>query len=340
MAYEAASLNDRKAYAVTLSEAGDLIPKGLRDNATGKPNAAKILLVMETGSMLGLHPMAALQTIDVVEGRATLSAKLQKTLITNAGHKVEIIKSGSIPGGDYEVTVRATRADNGDFHTSTWDIHRAIRAGLVDSYQQNAAGVWEVRARSKGGSALPWESYAENMPVWRAISDVAREGFGDVIFGLYSTEEMTDALPVTEVKEPSKDWAKLIEDAKTTAQLEEIKLELRATGEGTDELRTAFLAREGEIKREEATVEAEIVEDEPAEPEPTVEQPAESAPATVENPEPTESPAPRREVTIEESDEATREEQRAEPGRREMTEEEYESWSAANAAAIATGELP
>lgn len=266
VAYETASLSDRIAYANTLAAAGQLIPKGLLDPATGKPSAPKILLVMETGSMLGLHPMAALQSIDVVEGRATLSAKLMKALITKAGHHVEIVKHGSIPGGDYSVTVNAVRADNGEKHTSTWDIARAIRAGSVDSYKQNAQGVWEVRARSKSGQALPWEAYAEVMPMWRAISDVSREGFGDVLFGLYSTEEIRDGFPVDEpAPEPTEDWAGLIAAAETREQLDEISERLRAAGEGTDKLRAAWLARAGFLAREAVTVDAEVVEDdEPA----------------------------------------------------------------------------
>lgn len=265
--YQASSLQDRITYANTLANAGQLIPRGLHDPATGKPSAPKILLVMETGSMLGLHPMASLQSIDVVEGKATLSAKLQKALITAAGHSVVIEKSGTIPGGDYSVTVTATRADNGEVHHSTWDIARAIRAGSVDSYKQNAQGEYEVRARSKNDSPLPWEAYAESMPVWRAISDVAREGFGDVLFGMYSTEEMRDSRPIdTEPAAPSRDWAKLIKDATTTDQIEEIKISLRESGEGTDELRTAWLAKAGALARAAETVDAEVVEDEAAAP--------------------------------------------------------------------------
>lgn len=267
VAYQASSLHDRMAYANTLAAAGQLIPKGLTDPATGKPSAPKILLVMETGSMLGLHPMAALQSIDVVEGKATLSAKLQKALITAAGHSIVIEKHGTIPGGDYAVTVTGKRADNGETHTSTWDIARAIRAGSVDSYKRNQQGVWEVRSRSKSGAPKPWEAYAESMPIWRAISDVAREGFGDVLFGLYSTEEIRDGLPVNETPaEPSRDWAAEIETASTVEEIEAIKLALRESGEGTDPLRTAWLKKAGELSRDAETVDAEIVEEPAAEP--------------------------------------------------------------------------
>lgn len=260
--YESASLNDRMKYAQTLAAAGDLIPKGLR-NPDGTPSPGKILLVMETGSMLGLHPAAALQSIDVVEGRATLSAKLMSALIRKAGHRLEIRKTGTIPGGDYSVTVVGTRADTSEVFTDTWDIDRGIRAGSVDSYTPNAAGVWKVRARTRNDVPKPWEAYAESMPVNRAISVVAREGFSDILFGLYGTEEMTDGgIPIAEPDpEPTEDWLALISAADTRADLDELAERLKQKQEGTDKIRTAWLARAGFLDREANTVDAEIVVD-------------------------------------------------------------------------------
>lgn len=273
VAYESAGLNDRMKYAQTLAAAGDLIPKGLwgpvqrPDGSMGPPapSPGKVLLVMETGAMLGLAPAAALQSIDVVEGRATLSARLMGALIRKAGHKLEVVKTGTIAGGDYSVTVTGTRADDGSVFTSTWDIHRAIRAQLVQSYEPNAAGVWQVRARNKDGSvAKPWEAYAELMPVWRAMSEVGREGFSDVLFGLYSTEEMSDggiplADPDPEPAEPTEDWVKVIAEATTRAELDEIRERMRP--EATEKLKAAWFARAGVIARDEQTVDAEIVEE-------------------------------------------------------------------------------
>lgn len=269
--YEAASLNDRMKYAQTLAAAGDLIPKGLWSNATtvngvlvpAAPSPGKVLLVMETGAMLGLAPAAALQSIDVVEGRATLSARLMGALIRKAGHKLEVAKTGSIPGGDYAVTVTGTRSDDGSVFTSTWDMARAIRAGLVQSYQRNAAGTWEVRARSEKGHAKPWEAYAELMPVWRAMSEVGREGFADVLFGLYSTEEMTDGgIPLAEPDpEPTEDWLTLIAAADSEDALAAVAARLAEKGEGTDKIRAAYRARSAVLSTEANTVDAEVVGD-------------------------------------------------------------------------------
>jgi len=264
VAYEAATLDERMRYANTIAAAGQMIPRGLFDPATGKPSPPKVLLVMETGSMLGLHPMAALQSINVVEGRATLAAQLMAGLIRQAGHRLEIVKTGTIPGGDYAVTVTLTRADTGDVYTATWDIPRAIRAGLVDSYEQNPQGVFVVRARSDKGKILPWEAYAESMPKWRSISEVALEGASDVTLGMRSYEEMTDGgIPLAEPDpEPTEDWKALFDAAETRAELDEIGARLKDKGEGTDALRAAFLARAGVLSREENTVDAEVIEDE------------------------------------------------------------------------------
>ena len=245
VAYEAATLDERMRYANTIAAAGQMIPRGLFDPATGKPSPPKVLLVMETGSMLGLHPMAALQSINVVEGRATLAAQLMAGLIRQAGHRLEIVKAGTIPGGDYAVTVTLTRADTGDVYSATWDIPRGIRAGLVDSYEQNAQGVFVVRARSEKGKILPWEAYAESMPKWRAISEVALEGASDVTLGMRSYEEMTDGgIPIAEPDpEPTEDWKALFAAAKTRAELDEVGDRLKEKGEGTDALRAAFLVQ-------------------------------------------------------------------------------------------------
>lgn len=282
VAYESASLNDRMKYAQTLAAAGDLIPKGLWNSATNvngtlvpaAPSPGKVLLVMETGAMLGLMPAAALQSIDVVEGRATLSARLMGALIRKAGHKLEVVKSGTIAGGDYTVTVTGTRCDDGSVFTSVWDFPRAIRAGLVQTYQQNARGEWEVRARSDKGNVKPWEAYAEIMPVWRGMSEVGREGFSDVLFGLYSTEEMKDGgIPIADPEpEPTEDWAKLIAEAKSEAELAEIGARLAEKGEGTDKIRAAYRARSAVLAAEANTEDADVVDD------PATQTPAEGAP--------------------------------------------------------------
>lgn len=278
VAYESASLTERQQYAATLAAAGDLIPKGLWSTPTpgpdgrmipAAPSPGKVLLVIETGAMLGLHPAAALQSIDVVEGRASLSAQLTAALIRKSGHRLRIEKTGSVAGGDVAVTVTAVRADDGEEYTATWDIPRAQRAGLVQSYKPDADGVWQVRAHSDKGHAKPWAAYTETMLKWRAIAEVGREGFSDVTFGLYMTEEARDmgpSLPTLDPEpDPAEDWPALIADATTRAELDEIAERLKSEPDAIrSKIRAAWQARAGVLAREAETIDAEVVEDEPA----------------------------------------------------------------------------
>jgi hypothetical protein len=190
--YENTNMQDRVAYANTLAGAADLIPRGLFDRQTGRPSPAKIFLVLETGAMLGLPPMAALQGIDVIEGNATLSPRLMTALVRKAGHKLTVVKKGSIAGGDFSVTVVGEReTPQHATATETWDIDRAARAGLCAKTYDERTKVYGVRAESDKGKALPWQLYPEALCLWRAVGWVCRELFADVLMGLaYTPEEM------------------------------------------------------------------------------------------------------------------------------------------------------
>lgn len=264
--YDRSSLPERAQYAQTLAGAADLIPRGLFDKATGKPSPAKILLVMETGAMLGLHPMAALQGINVIEGKATISPQLMTGLIRAAGHRLVIEKRGSIKTGDLSVTVTATRADSGDVFTDTWDLDRAVRAGLCELVRDSETGDFAVRARSEKGNPLPWEKYPELVMTWRTIGVVGREGFDDVLKGIsYMPEELgadvSEEGIVEADPEPSEDWAAAIEAAATKEEVTAIVDRAKAAGDWNDEVRTLALARYGMLNRDPEPANGEVEDD-------------------------------------------------------------------------------
>lgn len=186
-------LSQRMKYADMLSNAADLIPRGLFDKQTGRPSAAKIFLVLETGTMLGLHPMAALQGIDVIEGSATITPRLFTGLVRAAGHRLRIVEDGTLETGNYKVTVTLVRHDDPDYPiTASWTPHQALRAGLIDKYEVDPrTGLWKLTARSKSGNVLPWEAYTEDMCLWRALGRLGRKGAADVLMGIgYMPDEL------------------------------------------------------------------------------------------------------------------------------------------------------
>lgn len=193
--YSRMGLQQRTAYAHTISGAADMIPAGLNDKATGRPSPAKIFLVLETGSMLGLDPMAALQGIDVIEGRATIAPRLMLALIRAAGYRVKITERGTVEGGDFGVHVKAwDPADPEDSEEATFTIAMAARAGLCTYTRDQQTGQWTVKARSTRGNPLPWEMYPEDLTQWRAVSRMGKRGFGHILLGIAYTPEELEAV--------------------------------------------------------------------------------------------------------------------------------------------------
>lgn len=248
-AYPSWPLQARMTYARFLSDAADLIPRGLWAQAEpgqpARPSAAKIFLVLETGAMLDLHPMAAMQGIDVIEGKATISPQLMTTLIRRAGHLFRIKKTGSVTAGDYAVTVQYARAEDREWVSEeTWDLHRAVRAQLIKLEQRN--GIYSVVAQSSGGKALPWQLYPESLCVWRCIGVVGRENFDDVLKGIgYMPEELEvlvspDGVRELPAREEEDAYIERIEALDDKADLAAIFHEINRAERWSDRIRAVF----------------------------------------------------------------------------------------------------
>lgn len=281
--YQQSTLDERYRYAKAIAAGGELLPKGLWANVknpeTGlmenRPSAGKVMLITETGLMLGLHPMAALRGIDVIEGNPTLKPALMSALIRDAGHTLRIQQTGTVEGGDLAVTVTGIRTDDPDFpYVYTWTPHDALRAGLLDSYAPGADGKWIAKARDDKNRPKPWEKWTARMCRWRAVGDVGSSGFEDVLMGLHYTPEelgadVNDAgelVPTASapVAESSIDWEAQLKGAPSVDELKAIWRSI-PEAQQTDTLNTIMLARGGQLRREESA-EASV---QPSAPSPT-----------------------------------------------------------------------
>jgi len=177
-AYNRASLDERRQYVMAIAQAGELLPRTLwhqvrnaDGQVTSQPSPGKVLLLAETGAMLGIHPMAALQGVHIIEGRPTLSANLMASLVRRAGHRLRVKLEGT--GNARRAVATLVRADDPDFEFKVeWTLERAKTAGLI---------------KPNGN----WEKYPEAMLKARAISEVIREGAPDALMGaLYTPEEL------------------------------------------------------------------------------------------------------------------------------------------------------
>lgn len=191
-------LSARISYAKAIAAAGNLLPRGVRDGV--RPGdldaiAGRVFLIHETGDMLGIHPVAALQGVNVIEGKPTLAPALMTALVRRAGHRVRTRVEGTVAEGNVKAVCEVRRSDDPEWpFTAVWDLERAARAGLITIHRDERTGRTSVRARSSSGKVLPWEAYTEAMLKARAIGEACRDGAEDVLFGVHYTPEELGAL--------------------------------------------------------------------------------------------------------------------------------------------------
>lgn len=133
--------------------ATEFVPRSLRGRV---PAVAAAVLA---GRERGLPPMVSLASIDVVDGRPTLSAQLLAALIFRAGHRITVIESS-----DKAAEVKIERADGLGEAQVRWTMADAQRAGLAGKSN--------------------WQKYARQMLYARALSECARMVAPDVALGL------------------------------------------------------------------------------------------------------------------------------------------------------------
>jgi hypothetical protein len=172
-----------KARMYSMSE---LAPKDLR----GKPYNA--LMILQTGRALGLDEASAMSTIHVVDGKPTLSVRLQVALLRRSG-------VGSVtphPDNREDVAWAVVRGPDGvelgPPVPFSWE--DAQRAGLVrKDCQPNEHSQACDRARGqRGGGACKdnWRNYPADMLYWRASGRGIRFYFPEVGLGVYSPDEL------------------------------------------------------------------------------------------------------------------------------------------------------
>jgi hypothetical protein len=156
----------RLADAISKTE---MVPDTLR----GRPDG--VLAVMMAGFEVGVGPMQALQSINLIKGKPSISPELMRALVMQAGHQIIMEVS------DDRATARCHRVGwpSDQWSEFSWTMEDAKRAGLV-----------------RGGDS-PWTKYPRAMLAARVTSEACRNVFADVIAGLsYTPDEVAEFAPV------------------------------------------------------------------------------------------------------------------------------------------------
>lgn len=172
------SLPDQMQFAEALS-ASNLLPRAYQRQP------ANVLLAMQLGDALGIPPIQAINGIHVIDGKPTASADLIASLVRRAGHKLRVAEEQT-PDGPV-VTAQLIRRDDPDFMFEVvWDRAKAKAAGLA----------------GKGN----WSKHEGQMMRNRAITEIARQGASDALYGVaYTSEELghEERTEVRQVEQPT-----------------------------------------------------------------------------------------------------------------------------------------
>lgn len=154
-------VRDQLALAQELSNA-QLLPRQYQRNP------GNLLYAIQYAEALGIHPIAAITGIHVIEGKPTASAQLIGGLVRRAGHKLRV----TFDRNTSTATARIVRADDPDFvFESVWSLDRARAAGLANK--------------------PVWKQYPDAMLKARAITEVARDACPEALYGvIYTPEEL------------------------------------------------------------------------------------------------------------------------------------------------------
>jgi hypothetical protein len=142
----------------------EFVPAAMRS----KPDAVTAAIL--TGRELGLPPMLALRTINMIKGTPSLSAEYMRSKVLSLGHEFRITE-----WDDQHCVIHARRkGDRTAPQVIEYTMSEARRAGLI--------------RKNKDGSPGKYETDPMAMMLARATTRTCKAVFGDVINGLATTE--------------------------------------------------------------------------------------------------------------------------------------------------------
>lgn len=194
--YEENSFNAGYKVANALAKS-KVVPTTLQ----GKPD--DIFAILAMGAEIGIKPMQALNSINVIQGKPTISPQLMMAMVR--GKLPSAIIDIKQNAETKSVTVKASRSkeefEAGLYYEAVWDFDRATRMGLAtkDNYVKQA----------------------KTMLTWRAVAEACRMQFPDIIMGLYVPEEFQD-FDGSEIKKPLTSKEMLDEDFPISPEEKEV----------------------------------------------------------------------------------------------------------------------
>ena len=150
-------------WQVLTQQANALVASGFLPQSVN--TVQKAVAIMTLGRELGIAAWASLTTINVIQGKPTISPQLMLALINRSG-QLENMRIQDEGGTVHVMMKRVGRSEH-------WEAF-----GQADAEKM---GLW---------GKDNWKKQPATMMKWRAVAACARVVFPDVILGLYTPEEM------------------------------------------------------------------------------------------------------------------------------------------------------
>jgi hypothetical protein len=148
------------------------VPEAFR----GKPMEATGAIL--AGAEVGLSPMAALRSFDIINGTAAPRANTLRAVVQSRGHQIRVKESTAT-----RAIVQGCRVGEQHWQESVWTIERATKLGLTGKHN--------------------WKAQPQAMLVARATAECARLIASDAILGIpYASEELADGEVVEDAPTP------------------------------------------------------------------------------------------------------------------------------------------
>lgn len=151
------------AWNLMRAQAETLIKSGFLPVAVNTPE--KAIAIMQAGKELGVPPMTAFQTINVIQGKISVSPQLMLALARKTGE----LEDFHIEKDDKGAKVTIKRLGKSPV-TTYFGVKEATSMGLINKDN--------------------WKKQFSVMAQWRALAENLRLTFGDAIAGVYSYDEM------------------------------------------------------------------------------------------------------------------------------------------------------
>jgi len=197
----AMTFGDMLAMGEALVKTG-FLPDAIKTGA----QAAAIIL---TGRELGMEPMRALRSLNLVKGKVTENADSQLARFKTDGGRATFLELSD------KAAILKVRHPNGDEHTETYTIADATRAGLVNGggmYNKHPRAMLRSRAITAALKSVGWEGGTgtydpDELPAPITATDTPSavdHGANEVAYAMHQSDNM-DVAEVAVQEDPMTD---------------------------------------------------------------------------------------------------------------------------------------